>query len=64
MGWLTPTGANKGKTDTPISKSRWFDVGNARVNAEDKNAKHRANQQKKRDAKDEKLRNKKGGFWS
>jgi hypothetical protein len=40
-GWrLFDTGAQNGQRDTPISRSRWFDLGNARVNAEDKNAKH------------------------
>jgi hypothetical protein len=40
-GWrLFDTGAQNGKRDTPISKSRWFDLGNARVNAEAKNVKH------------------------
>jgi hypothetical protein len=40
VSWFFHTGATDGQRDTPISKSRWFDLGNSRVNAEDKNAKH------------------------
>jgi hypothetical protein len=63
MSWGPQTGANRGQQDAPVTKSRWFDVGNARVNAEEKNKKHQAKLDRKRAEKDEKLRNKKG-FWS
>lgn len=52
-GWrLFDTGAQNGQRDTPISKSRWFDLGNARVNAEDKNAKHYTKKATKKEKKE------------
>lgn len=60
FSWLNDpmgTGAGKGQSETPVSKSRWFDLGNSRINAEDKNRRHRSNKQRKQDERDEKLRN-------
>jgi predicted alpha/beta superfamily hydrolase len=57
--WSNPikTGAADGKKDTPVTKSRWFDIGNARVGAEDKNRAHEAKKDAKRERRDEKVRN-------
>lgn len=51
--WGDPigSGAGSGKHDSPMSKGRWFDPSNGRVNGEQRSQRHHDNKAAKKEAR-------------